>query len=566
MGLLRALPLLLIAQHALAITNMVMHESVAKVPSGFKASGSPSPSQELKLLVALVQSNITGLAKVVDAVSIPSGPSYGKYLTAAEIAEYVKPPADSLSSVMDWVTPNVASVKPFTPAGDVLQLSLSVEQAESLFNAKFNTYTNPNGQQIFRALNYSLPSSLLQHILHVHPIVAFTPPPQATGKNTMYKRSPMSLKKRQLAPCEDIAEPACLLATDFYGLPNRTISGSTTNKIGVQGFNTIGGDGASEPFGEYANSADLQTFLKMFRPDLAGTTFSLETLNGAVNLQDNSGGLEGAIDIQYTVGVAGDVPVTYLLDNGDDAATEYMDTINFLLAQDEPPTVFSTSYANEEVQLTQAVSTTVCNGYMQLAALGISMLFASGDGGAADNVVGCTTLIPMFPSTCPYVTSVGGTFFQPPTAFISSAGGFSNYFPVPSYQAADTAAYLKSIGTTNQGFYNPSGRVSPMSRRSGRCSSLLVTSAGGTSCATPIFASFIALVNDRLIAAGKPVLGFLNPLLYSTGRGGLDDVTVGESSGCASHSGGGWNATTGWDPISGLGTPDFPAMLRALGI
>lgn len=54
-----------------------------------------------------------------------------------------------------------------------------------------------------------------------------------------------------------------------------------------------------------------------------------------------------------------------------------------------------------------------------------------------------------------------------------------------------------------------------------------VTSAGGTSCASPIFASFIALVNDRLIAAGKPVLGFLNPLLYSTGKGGLDDVIVG---------------------------------------
>ena len=54
-----------------------------------------------------------------------------------------------------------------------------------------------------------------------------------------------------------------------------------------------------------------------------------------------------------------------------------------------------------------------------------------------------------------------------------------------------------------------------------------VTSVGGTSCASPIFASFIALVNDRLIAAGKPVLGFLNPLLYGAGRDGLDDVTTG---------------------------------------
>ena len=41
-----------------------------------------------------------------------------------------------------------------------------------------------------------------------------------------------------------------------------------------------------------------------------------------------------------------------------------------------------------------------------------------------------------------------------------------------------------------------------------------MTSVGGTSCASPIFASYIALVNDRLIANGKPVLGFLNPILY----------------------------------------------------
>jgi hypothetical protein len=62
-----------------------VHESISHAPSGFKASGSPSPTQEIKLFIALVQSNITGLAKVVDAVSNPSGPSYGKYLTAAEV-------------------------------------------------------------------------------------------------------------------------------------------------------------------------------------------------------------------------------------------------------------------------------------------------------------------------------------------------------------------------------------------------------------------------------------------------------------------------------------------------
>jgi hypothetical protein len=127
-----------------------------------------------------------------------------------------------------------------------------------------------------------------------------------------------------------------------------------TNTLGVQGYNSPG-LGASYFFlsqvfqtercnltQEYANINDLavttihsshskaltllsQAFLNEFRPDLAGNTFTLTPLNGAQNLQDNSGGLEGQIDIQYTVGVAGDVPTTYLLDTPNtDAATSYM--------------------------------------------------------------------------------------------------------------------------------------------------------------------------------------------------------------------------------------------------
>ncbi|KAJ6503574.1 subtilisin-like protein [Mycena sanguinolenta] len=549
MSLLRVLPLVLLTKYVLS-SALVVHESISQVPSGFERLGSPSPTQEIELLVAMVQSNITALAKVVDSVSFPSSPAYGQYLTAAEVAEYVKPGADSVSAVTEWL-PSGASPTPFTPAGDIVKVSLTVEQAEALLNTAFGTYKySPTGQEMIRAMSYSLPSTMQQHILFVHPITAFTPSPQRPAQNTAYKRR-ATPDRRQLAPCEDIVRPVCI--QEFYGIPNTTISGSNTNSIGVAGYNQDSGG-----MSEYANNADLQTFLNEFRPDIAGNTFNLILLNGAENLQDNSGGLEGQIDIQYTVGVAGNVPTTYVLDFSNDAVMEFMDIINWILTQENPPTVFTTSYGSEEAQIPQSSATSICNGYMQLAAMG----------GASDNIKGCTEFVPMFPPTCPYVTSVGGTFFQPPTAFVSSGGGFSNYFPVPSYQAADTSAYIATIGDEYSGMYNPSGRGFPdvasewevfIVNEGG------VTSVGGTSCASPIFASFIALVNDRLIAAGKPVLGFLNPFLYSTGKGGLDDVANGQSSGC-SGSTGGWNSTTGWDPVSGLGTPDWAGMMAALGI
>lgn len=102
------------------------------------------------------------------------------------------------------------------------------------------------------------------------------------------------------------------------------------------------------------------------------------------------------------------------------------------------------------------------------------------------------------------------------------------------------------------------------------------TRSGGTSAAAPVFASIIALLNDARLRAGKKPLGYLNPWLYSVGFKGLTDITSGGSVGCNGINGqtgrpviGGpgiipyasWNATTGWDPVTGLGVPDFEKLL-----
>lgn len=95
--------------------------------------------------------------------------------------------------------------------------------------------------------------------------------------------------------------------------------------------------------------------------------------------------------------------------------------------------------------------------------------------------------------------------------------------------------------------------------------------SGGTSAAAPVIAGIIGLLNDARFRAGKPSLGFINPLLYAVGWTALNDITLGQSIGCngvSTQSGkpipgasiipwATWNATTGWDPATGLGTPDF---------
>jgi len=85
---------------------------------------------------------------------------------------------------------------------------------------------------------------------------------------------------------------------------------------------------------------------------------------------------------------------------------------------------------------------------------------------------------------------------------------------------------------------------------------------GGTSASSPTFAGVIALLNDFRLSQNKSSLGFLNPLIYSTGTAGFNDITSGSNPGCGTN---GFSAGTGWDPVTGLGTPDFGKLQALIG-
>lgn len=128
------------------------------------------------------------------------------------------------------------------------------------------------------------------------------------------------------------------------------------------------------------------------------------------------------------------------------------------------------------------------------------------------------------------VTSVGGTTRTPEVAAGLSGGGFSTLFPIPPYQTNVVASYVNSLGSTYSGLYNATGRgypdISAFAENVEIVSGAVPLSVAGTSCATPISASTIALINDKLIAANKSPLGFLNPFLYANPNA-LNDITSG---------------------------------------
>lgn len=181
-------------------------------------------------------------------------------------------------------------------------------------------------------------------------------------------------------------------------------------------------------------------------------------------------------------------------------------------------------------------------------------------------------------SSCPFVTSVGATRYVNPEAAVGfSSGGFSDIWPRPPYQEAAVSDYLRThLKDRWAGLYNPRGRGFPDVAAQGvryhvfsRDSDILVS---GTSASAPTFAALVSLLNNARLGRGLPPLGFLNPWLYSVGRAGLTDIVDGGSTGCTGtdiYSGlptpvvpyASWNATPGWDPVTGLGTPLFDKLL-----
>ncbi|QRV94555.1 hypothetical protein RhiJN_22573 [Ceratobasidium sp. AG-Ba] len=149
---------------------------------------------------------------------------------------------------------------------------------------------------------------------------------------------------------------------------------------------------------------------------------------------------------------------------------------------------------------------------------------------------------------------------SPEIATTFSQGGFSNYFARPDYQRSDVENFLHGLGDQYDGLYNKTGRGFPDVSAQGQNYQIILAGlqqgVSGTSASCPTFAGIIALLNDQRLSQGKPSLGFLNPWLYAN-AGMLNDITLGSNPGCGTQ---GFNATTGWDPVTGLGTPNFQKM------
>jgi kumamolisin len=303
-------------------------------------------------------------------------------------------------------------------------------------------------------------------------------------------------------------------------------------------------------------------FRKIGRP---APNIASVNVDGAKNTLGDPSGVDG--EVQLNIEIVGEVApgaqiVVYFCPNTNKG---FLDGIVAAIHdQVHHVSVISISWGAPEPGWTRTTMQAMDSAFREAAKDNITVLAASGDNGPSDGL-GDNVLAADFPASSPWVTAVGGTHLHASDSAIESESiwddgasggatgrGISAIFDRPSWQATIQAP------KTAQGF---SGRALPdvvanASPSTGYNAEVDGRSMvlGGTAAAAPLWAGFIALVNQGI---GRNV-GFFNEKLYNSlgPRGVLRPVS--QSANSTASSATTWSALTGW------GSPNGQKLLDAL--
>ncbi|KZZ98042.1 Peptidase S8/S53, subtilisin/kexin/sedolisin [Ascosphaera apis ARSEF 7405] len=559
---------------------------IKSVPSGWKQNAQdPSPDAVLRLHLSVTSEKQEDFEDKLVSISTPGHKNYGSHLSRDKLHHLLQPSTKATDSVISWLKKGGAYPSSISHAGENVAFHIKVSDAEKLLNTKFHSYTSKSKKHAIRALQYSVPASVSPYVKMIQPTTRFGSPDAKVALKTdlrpLAKRGFLGSKVN----CDEEITPDCL--RNLYNMGDFTTTPDPKNTLGISGY-----------LKEYAVQKDLTTFLKIYAPKFANNTFTFVGVKNGTNPQNatQQDSTESSLDVDYGIGLSNAKTIFYgtpgtgplipdlvIPKPTDDDTEPYLDQLHYLLSlpDDELPTVLSTSYGEEEQNIPRDYSDAVCHGFAKLGARGVSVIFSSGDSGVGaacmtNDGKNQTRFMANFPGSCPYLTSVGATFRVNPEQGVSfSSGGFSDRYPAPSYQKDAVQTYLREHLAPGKwkGLYNEKGRGIPDVSAQGVNFRVIDkghdASVSGTSASAPAFAAIVSNLNAIRLKAGKPPLGFLNPFLYSVADKGFNDITHGGSSGCTGEYAGSvrvpyasWNATPGWDPVTGLGTPNFGELAK----
>jgi kumamolisin len=422
-----------------------------------------------------------------------------------------------------------------------VMLSGTVANLQKAFNVELKEYSHPKGNFRGRTGPIGVPTEYADIITGVF---GLDNRPQAEPH---FRRLPQPEKHKHKTAASDVSYDPNQVA-QIYDYPAGDGTGQCIGLI------ELGGGFQLNDLSTYFSSLNINP------PQVISV--SVDGGQNSPTTPDSADG-EVMLDIEVAGAIAPAAKIAvYFAPNTDqgflDAVTTAVhDTTN-------QPSVISISWGSAESTWTTQAMTNFDEAFQAAAAMGVTVCVAAGDNGSSDGVNDGNNHVD-FPASDPFVLGCGGTTLQTSNEQIVSetvwddlpnggatGGGVSNVFPLPTWQEGFNVP-APTVQGGGRGVPDVSGDADPNTGYN-----ILVDGdsvvEGGTSAVAPLWAALVARINQQ---RGKPI-GFLNPLIYAQAveASGFHDITQGDN--------GAFSAGPGWDPCTGLGSPDGVPLEAAL--
>jgi Pro-kumamolisin, activation domain/Putative Ig domain len=514
-----------------------------------------SPNKRMDLAIQLPMRNQGEFDNLLDRLYDPKSPDYRKYLSVAQVTDQFGPTETDYQTVVDFAKAN--GFKVTTTANRVIvDINGTVAQINAAFHVTMMVFQHPTEKRIFYSPDREPSLDLSVPILHIAGMDNFSLPQP-------------SVKQAPEAPKDEVTEkpssgsgPGGLylgedMRAAYYG--NGPLNGGPANNGSPTDFGQ--GVGVFE-YGGY----DLSDVYASFD----GVPYSVPVFNVLLDGMDGLPGsgqddVEEVLDIVQPIGMAPGLNSVHVFIGSVDA-----DILNSMAS-------FNCVGNSKNPQVCQELSVSWCWSpidpstlepiFQTMAMQGQTILIASGDYQAYTGTNAC------WPAQDDYVVAVGGTDLNTTgplgswvseTAWPDTASGYADAgFTIPSWQVG--IANAENDGSTtlrNVPDIAAEANFDNWTCHLGACQG----GWGGTSFAAPRWAGFLALANQQAAIDGVGTVGFINPSIYALGEGPsydfiFHDIVSGNNNNGVGQS---FNAVTGYDLVTGWGSPNGPDLIYSL--
>jgi len=532
-----------LAQHLL----LTRHVRPAVLNGQAQPVGHIPAAQIMQLDIVLPLSDQAGLDSLLSELYDPASPSYRHFLTVQEFTARFGPSQANYDAVVAFAKANDLTVFGGTRDGMDVQVKGSVSDVETAFHINMRTYRHPTEDRTFYAPDREPVANLPFQLWHISGLDNYSIPHSRLVKRSDYAQA------HGIAP-----EAVVSYATTGSG-PSASFLGSDM-RAAYYGGTALNGAGQNLGLWEYEGTdlADLATYFTNTGQtnNVPITLLSTDGTSTSCMAYEDCDDTEQTLDMTQAIGMAPGLSSLVMYVGSSDTAI-----ISAMTTHSPLPTTIGCSWGWTPVD-----PSTLDPYFQRMAAQGQNFFAASGDSST------WSSSNEAWPSDDANVVSVGGTdlitasaggSWSSETAWVDGGGGISpDSIPIPAWQQLAGVITSSNRGSaTLRNGPDVSANANFTFYTCANQEGCLANEYGGTSFAAPMWAGYTALVNQQLAINGEPTIGFLDPTIYaqnvtSAYNADFHDITVGTS--------GSYSAVTGYDLVTGWGSPNGQNLISAL--